>query len=160
MGGFVGGGRQRLPAPRQPVSFTPQFPQGTRVQVPTPGFIAGIQRFLPGGATGFTTLPGAVGPGGILGAMGARGGITGAGVEHPDGVCAPRGFHFAKDGSGVLVKNRRKFNTSNGPANRRATSRLNASSGAAKELLKAVGFRTISKQSTREIRTRGKAVCK
>ena len=160
MRGFTAGGSRRPPRQGTAVSFTPQFPQGTRVQVPTPGFIGAAQRLLPGGATGFTTLPGAVGPGGILGAFGARGGITGAGVEQVNGMCAPRGYHFAKDGSGELVKNRRKFNTSNGSANKRATARLTASTGAAKDLLRAVGFRTLSKQSTREIRTRGKATCK
>lgn len=163
MSAFTGGGA-RGPGPRVPqVSFQPQFPQGTRVQVPTPGFIGAVQRFLPGGSTGFTTLPGAVGPGGILGAMGARGGITGAGIDvHQNGagVCAPRGYHFAKDGSGVLVKNRRRFNTSNGSANRRATNRLKASEKDARELLRAVGYRTLSKQSGREIRNRTKASCK
>ncbi len=147
--------------PQGPV-FTPSLPQGTRVQVPTPGAMGAIQRFLPGGATGFTTLPGAVGPGGILGAMGATGGITGAGDPRAgmNGVCAPRGFHFAKDGSGRLVKNRRRFNPANGAAQKRAVSRLTGAEGHAKDLLRAVGYRTLSKQSSREIRNRSKASCK
>ncbi len=150
--------------PRQPeFTFEPSFPEGARVQVPTPGFRGRVQRFLPGGSSGFTTLPGAVGPGGLLGLAGAVGGVTGAGRNGhvaQNGVCAPRGFHFAKDGSGMLVKNRRRFNTSNGAANRRATNRLKASEKDARELLRAVGYRTLSKQSGREIRNRNKTTCK
>lgn len=59
----------------------PRQPQGFRVQIPTPGFGARVQRFLPGGSTGFTTLPPGLiprGPGGIIGAFpGVPGGVTG-----------------------------------------------------------------------------------
>ncbi len=52
------------------------------------------------------------------------------------------------------VKNRRKFNTANGPARKRAIARLKASEGDCKDALRAVGYRTISKQSSREMRMR------
>jgi hypothetical protein len=46
--------------------------------------MGGIQRFLPGGRSGFTTIPPSLipeGPGGLLGLMGARGGVTGYGAD-------------------------------------------------------------------------------
>jgi len=88
------------------------------------------------------------------------------------GQCAPPGFHWNKStytrlggpcstkpaGTVVrgteLVRNRRKFNTANGPARNRAIARLNAGEKDAKAALKAVGYRTISKQSSREMRMR------
>ncbi len=169
------------------------LPTGSRVQFPTPGIVGAVQRFLPGGGTGFTTLPGAVGPGGILGAFGARGGVTGAGFERGaagvNGACpapvlggsrrinqfgqqACPGFHWnqstytrlggpcSSKPAGLVekgteqVKNRRKFNTANGPARNRAIARLKAGEGDAKAALKALGYRTISKQSSREMRMR------
>lgn len=50
------------------------------------------------------------------------------------------------------VKNRRKFNTANGPARKRAIDRLKAGEGDAKDALRAMGYRTISKRSAREMR--------
>lgn len=52
------------------------------------------------------------------------------------------------------IKNRRKFNTANGPARKRAINRLKAGEGDAKDALRAMGYRTISKQSSREMRMR------
>ncbi len=50
------------------------------------------------------------------------------------------------------VKNRRKFNTANGPARKRAIQRLKAGEGDAKDALRAMGYRTITKRSARELR--------
>ncbi len=82
IGGISGrpGGRGGAPPPQQ------RF----RVQVPTPGLIGGIQRLLPGGNTGFTTIPQQFlppgitpkGPGGVLGALpGVPGGVSGFAVD-------------------------------------------------------------------------------
>jgi len=88
------------------------------------------------------------------------------------GQCALPGFHWNKSGYTRLggpcsskpagfvapgteqVRNRRKFNTANGPARNRAIARLKAGEKDAKSALKAVGYRTISKQSSREMRMR------
>jgi len=88
------------------------------------------------------------------------------------GECAPPGFHWNKSGytrlggpcstkpagfvapGTELVRNRRKFNNANGVAQKRAIMRLSAGEKQAKELLKMTGFRTISKQSSREMRMR------
>jgi len=147
------------------------FP-GSRFQIPTPGLAGRVQRFLPGGSTGFTTIPDALiprGPGGIIGAFpGVPGGVTGF---SRDGdcpaearVCAPRGFHlnksayFLRDGTFVergtkFVRNRR-LNNANGRAQGKAITRLEKGAENAKKLLKATGWRTISKQSSRELRMR------
>lgn len=151
------------------------LPRGSRFQVPTPGIAGRIQRFLPGGATGFTTIPEGLrpkGPGGILGAFpGVPGGVTGfASPEEGTGVCPPRGFHlnkssyFLRDGTFVqrgtkFVRNRKR-NASNGRANDKAIGRLDGAQTQAKKVLKATGWRTISKQSGREIRSAKKATCK
>ncbi len=174
--------------------LTQQLPQGSRVQIPTAGIAGRVQRFLPGGATGFTTLPPGLiprGPGGIIGAVpGVPGGVTGF---QEDGVVpgqcpapvlggnrrvnamvqvACPGMHWnestytrlggpcSNKPAGLVlkgteqVKNRRKFNTANGPARKRAAARLKASEKDCKEALRAIGFRTISKQSSREMRMR------
>jgi len=158
----VGGQRQvsRVPPPR--------LPQGTRVQFPTPGFRGAAERFLPGGRSGFTTIPEGLipkGPGGVLGAFpGVPGGVTGFGngAADPEGrICPPRGFHlnkssyFLRDGTFVeretkFVRNRR-LNNANGRAQNKAIVRLEKGQDHAKKLLKATGWRTISKQSTREM---------
>ncbi len=136
-----------------------------RYQIPVPGFSGGVQRLLPGGATGYMTLrqgplPGAVGPGGVLGALGARGGVTGAGV---DGVpvdacgrpvtCKPKrlnksGYYVqtqpgSPEAGGTwiapetqLVAVRRR-NLSNGRANSRALSRATGMANQSKRLKKA-----------------------
>lgn len=131
------GGRMINVRPTRTQSFIDPPP----VQVePVPGVIGAIQRILPGGKTGFqVSLPGAVGPGGIAGLLGARGGVTGAAIDPVTGQL-------------VRTRRRRRFNTSNGRANARAVSRLKASEKQSKAMLKAVGYRTISKQSTREIK--------
>lgn len=175
-----GGGQIRRPptAPRLPPGLATNIgtqiglPQGSRTQIPTPGFAGRVQRFLPGGSTGFTTIPDALiprGPGGIIGAFpGVPGGVTGFGRDGDcpaeARVCAPRGFHlnkssyFLRDGSFVargtkFVRNRR-LNNANGRAQGKAIVRLEKGAENAKKLLKATGWRTISKQSSRELRMR------
>lgn len=51
------------------------------------------------------------------------------------------------------VKNRKKFNTANGPARKRAIMRLKAGEDDAKDALRAMGYRTITKRSAREMRS-------
>jgi len=170
IGGGGGGGGGAVPRPG--FRSRSRLPQGSRVQIPTPGFAGRVQRFLPGGSTGFTTLPPGLipkGPGGILGALpGVPGGVSGFATDGDcpaeARICAPRGFHlnkssyFLRDGSFVargtkFVRNRR-LNNANGRAQAKAIVRLEKGSENAKKLLKATGFRTISKQSSRELRMR------
>lgn len=68
-------------------------PGGGTAMIPRPGIVGAVQRAVPGGASGFT--------------------MSGA----------PRGYHFAKDGSGRVVRNRRT-NYTNQRALSRATRRL------------------------------------
>jgi len=89
----------------------------------------------------------------------------------PDpGVCAPRGFHvnkssyFLSDGTFIakgsrFVRNRR-LNNANGRAQDKSIVRLEKGQDHAKKLLKATGYRTISKQSSKELRNQKKAACK
>lgn len=155
-----------------------QLPAGSRTQFPTPGFGGRVKRFLPGGGTGFTTIPRSLlprlpesGPMGQNRAVGIapQDSVRAALEAHGDGAC-PRGFHLNKsayclrDGTFVekgtrLVKNRR-LNEANGRANNRSIRRLERAQGQAKKILKATGWRTISKQSSREMRTSRKAACK
>lgn len=119
---------------------------------------------VPGGVTGFAqpSVDGCCPP--IMKSGNSR--------VNAAGQCAPPGFHWNKSryyrfggpcsGSApgiveegtVLVKNRRKFNTANGPSRNRAVARLQAGEKDAKGALKALGYRTISKQSSREMRMR------
>ena len=89
-----------------------------------------------------------------------------------EGEVAPPGFHWNKsryyrfggacsgqdpgvvEAGTELIANRRKFNNANGPAQGRAIARLKSGEKQAKDLLKMTGFRTISKQSGRELRMR------
>jgi len=109
-------------------------------------------------------------------AMLFRGACCGNGRENSRvnaaGQCAPPGFHWNKasytriggpcstkpagfvEKGTELIKNRRKFNNANGPAQARAISRLSSGEKQARALLKMTGFRTISKQSSREMRMR------
>lgn len=169
------GGRSRTAMPRQ--SFRP--PPGSRFQVPTPGIAGRVQRFLPGGSSGFTTIPGhgfSGGRGGgervpadIRNVLESRARMSAASQANGDcppepQVCAPRGFHlnkssyFLRDGTfvergTVFVRNRR-LNNANGRAQDKAIVRLEKGTDNAKKLLKATGWRTISKQSSRELRLR------
>jgi len=156
-----------------------RFPPGTRTQIPTPGLGGRIQRFLPGGGTGFTTVDprffsggrggGERVPADIRNVLEAgqrmRSGSTTNGLcpDEPR-ICPPRGFHlnkssyFLRDGTfvergTVFVRNRR-LNNANGQAQAKAITRLEKGADNAKKLLKATGFRTISKQSSRELRMR------
>jgi len=85
-------------------------------------------------------------------------------------VCPPRGFHlnrssyFLRDGTfiekgSIFVRNRR-LNNANGRAQDKAIVRLEKGQDHAKKLLKATGWRTISKLSSREMRNAKKATCK
>ncbi len=107
----------------------------------------------------------------IMATCGAGGGGRNGRVNEM-GQCAPPGFHWNKSGytriggpcsskpagfverGSELVRNRKKFNTANGPARKRAIARLKASEGDCKDALRAVGYRTISKQSSREMKMR------
>ncbi len=112
IGGWLGqaGMQEAAPPIRRP----------TPMQVPpTYGYEGGPVSFPGGGFVGPGTItPGqgrlppftAVGPGVLPG--GGRG-----------GACAPSGYHFAKDGSGRLVRNRR-MNIANPRALRRAMRRV------------------------------------
>jgi len=100
-----GGGGKKSKALTVPGTFggTVAFPGGMSVSSSyTPGAIVpGQGRLPPFTATGPGVLP-----------MGGRG-----------GVCAPSGYHFAKDGSGRLVRNRR-MNVANPKALRRSLRRV------------------------------------
>ncbi len=74
------------------------------------------------------------------------------------GACSTKPAGFVERGT-ELVRNRRKFNTNNGPAERRAVARLKAGEKGAKDTLRALGYRTVSKRSAREMRNAGKKVC-
>jgi len=101
-----GGGSKTKKALTIPGTFGGQvaFPGGVSVSGAwQPGqIVPGQGRLPPFTATGPGVLPG-----------GGRGG----------GVCAPSGWHFAKDGSGRLVRNRR-MNVANPKALRRSLRRI------------------------------------
>jgi len=155
-------------------SFAPkrQTREFQRQPQPIPGVGGAIERFLPGGRTGFFAPPQPTGPGGIISLFpGVPGGVTGfAQPEHENGTCPPRGFHknkssyFLRDGTFVprgsrFVRNRR-LNNANGRAQDKAITRLEKGQDHAKKLLKSTGWRTISKQSSKELRNAKKAACK
>ncbi len=155
-----------------------------------PGFGGFVERFIPGGSSGFFQPPQPTGPGGVIGLFpGVPGGVTGFARDGTNGACpapimggnrrvnaagqvACPGFHWnestytrlggpcSSKPAGLVergteqVKNRRKFNTANGPARKRAILRLKAGEKDCKEALRALGYRTLSKQSGRELRMR------
>ncbi len=104
---FAGGSKPKRPgtAMTVPGTFTGAvgFPGGMQIGgAYTPSVITpGQGRLPPFTATGAGVLP-----------MGGRG-----------GVCAPSGYHFAKDGSGRMVRNRR-MNVANPKALRRSLRRV------------------------------------
>ncbi len=121
-GGLIGGWAQSLTGqqPKQPLMYPPgqvagpagqpaggaggalTFPGGTSLQLGyVPPMVPGRGRLPPFTATGPGVLPG--------------GGRTGVGT--------PSGYHFAKDGSGRIVRNRR-MNIANPRALRRAMRRV------------------------------------
>ena len=151
VGDFLGGITDRPPP--QPITNFPRRPPPS-ISLPPgitpkgPGGVIGLFPGVPGGVTGFAT--------------------NGCPAEAQ--VCAPRGFHlnkssyFLRDGTFVekgtkFVRNRR-LNNANGRAQDRSIVRLEKGQDHAKKLLKATGWRTISKQSSREMRNARKAVCK
>lgn len=160
--GLSGRGRSpQLPSGQGVIGLSPSdIPPGL---IPKgPGGIVGTLPGVPGGVSGFAvdSVNGSCPP------PGGRGNrrINAAGQQ------AWPGFHWnqstytrlggpcsTKPAGTVLkgteqVKNRRKFNTANGPARKRAIERLKAGEGDAKDALKAMGYRTISKRSAREMR--------
>ena len=102
--------------------------------LPPPGTVGGAISF-PGG----TTFSGAMIPGrGRLPPFTATGpGVLPAGGR--GGTGAPSGYHFAKDGSGRLVRNRR-MNVANPRALRRAIRRTDGFVKLAKRALKGTGY--------------------
>ncbi len=158
-GGFAGGGAGgRMPAFPQPRRGGDFGVGSLRPHVPQPGR----------GTQGICNTPEARL---FLGACCGSSG-RGNGRVNVAGECAPPGFHWnrstyctlggpcSNSPAGVveretkLVRNRKKFNTANGAARNRAIARLKAGEKDAKAALKAVGYRTISKQSSREMRMR------
>jgi len=151
-------------------SFAP--PQATPV-TPVPGLGGFISRILPGGSTGFEVGPQTqqVGQGVAVQAnIGNVGGATGM-LAGPGGCKAlvPCGFHAAKTtyvrkidrcgpydhsnleivpaGTFIQGKRRKRFNNANGAAQARSIARLEAGTTQAIKLLKAVGYKKISKTS-------------
>lgn len=129
------------PSPQQFVTPAPQLqlPPGFRVQAPVPGFTGAVQRFLPGGSTGFQTIPQSLLPVGT----GAPSGVSeaelqrlaqGAGqavgmlAECPKGFRRNRTTYFLKSGELVTARSRcvriRRTNPDNGRASTRAARRL------------------------------------
>ncbi len=185
-GGPIGaiGGAIGAFAPRQQVQPARPSPQ------PIPGVGGAIERFFPGGRSGFFPQLPESGPMGQNRAIGIHPqDAIRAALENGNGACpapvmggnrrtnaagqqACQGFHWNqstytrlggpcsnKPAGTVLkgteqVKNRKKFNTANGPARKRAIARLKAGEGDCKDALRALGYRTISKQSSREMRMR------
>jgi len=88
-----------------------------------PGTMTGAVGFPGGMQIGGSYVPGAIVPGqGRLPPFTATGpGVLPAGGR--GGVCAPSGYHFAKDGSGRMVRNRR-MNVANPKALRRSLRRV------------------------------------
>lgn len=157
--GFFGGGNRPTLQPQIPHQQTPTPFANPRV--PLPGIVPAIERLIPGGNTGF-------GPGGGGVVATHAGGSTEMAVNA--GVCAPAGFHKAKGTytrkidpcqpytlsnleivpKGTFVQGKaRKRNASNGTANNHAISRLKLAEGQAVKLLKAVGYRSVSKNTRR-----------
>jgi len=112
IGGWLGTGAGTEPTvygPPAPIMVPPTYPGygGGTVSFPGGGFapppniVPGQGRLPPFTATGPGVLP-----------SGGRG-----------GACAPTGYHFAKDGSGRMVRNRR-MNIANPRALRRAMRRV------------------------------------
>ncbi len=111
LGGAIGGAISGKPS--APTQF-PMVPQaGGR-----PGFPIVAQVTMPGGAsfTGGVMVP----TGGRGGKFGGRG--TALAPQYAGGA-VPSGYHFAKDGSGSLVRNRR-MNVANPRALRRSMRRV------------------------------------
>lgn len=154
IGGFLGGGRPKISPIIQPSPFA-----GPRV--PLPGIVPAIERFVPGGNTGFA-------PQGQTTAavITHRGGSTNLAVNA--GQCAPAGFHKAKSTytrkidpcgpyvlanlevvpAGTFVEgSARRKNPSNGKANQRAINRLKGAETTAVKLLKAVGYKSVTKNA-------------
>ena len=116
LGGPIGGavmtqvGKPSPPAP-------PQFPLQPFLPSPTGTMVPGMGRLPPFTAAGPGVLPGGGRPTGLV----------------------PSGYHFAKDGSGKLVRNRR-MNVANPRALRRSLRRTSGFVKLAKRALKGTGY--------------------
>ena len=122
IGGVSGGGKPRAPFQIPgTVGGAISFPGGTSIsgafQANGRGMVPGQGRLPPFTATGPGVLP-----------AGGRG-----------GAMCPSGYHFAKDGSGRLVRNRR-MNIANPKALRRAMRRTDGFVKLAKRALKGTGY--------------------
>ena len=122
VGGAAGAGKPAPPAFSLPgiVGGQVTFPGGTSVGMgyqPGQALVPGQGRLPPFTATGAGVIPG-----------GGRG-----------GAMIPSGYHFAKDGSGRLVRNRR-MNVANPRALRRAMRRTDGFVKLAKRALKGTGY--------------------
>lgn len=118
IGGLGGGGGGGVPSVPGTVGGKVSFPGGVAVSGAwTPGIVPGQGRLPPYTAAGPGVLPG-----------GGRGG----------GV-VPSGYHFAKDGSGRIVRNRR-MNVANPKALRRSIRRTDGFVKLAKRALKGTGY--------------------
>lgn len=148
-GGFLGGGG----------SGSAPTPFIAPPRAPYPGIVPAIERLIPGGNTGFA-------PGQAV--VTHKGGSTQLAVNA--GVCAPKGFHAAKSTytrkidpcapytlsnleivpKGTFVEgSSRRRNASNGVANNHAISRLKGAENQAVKLLKAVGYKSVTKAARR-----------
>ena len=108
-------------------------------QLAVPGTVAGQISFPGGTSVGLGFQPGALVPGqGRLPPFTATGpGVLPGGGR--GGAMCPSGYHFAKDGSGRLVRNRR-MNVANPRALRRAMRRTDGFVKLAKRALKGTGY--------------------
>lgn len=124
LGGIVGGligkvGRAIGIGKQKPTGIPPGGgPPGLRVPSGplAPGFKVHPTRFLPGGKPFIT--------------------------QDVPGVGPPRGYHFAKDGSGRIVRNRR-MNPANPAALRRAQRRVDGAVRLLERSLKGTGYRVV-----------------
>ena len=120
LGGPVGaamGAAVAAPKPAAPPAmYLPAPAVGLGPQAP-PTMVPGMGRLPPFTATGPGVLPGGGRPGGMV----------------------PSGYHFAKDGSGRLVRNRR-MNVANPKALRRSLRRTSGFVKLAKRALKGTGY--------------------
>ncbi len=135
--------------------FAPPQPTG-------PGGVIGLFPGVPGGVTGFAqpTVNGTC-PAPVLGGnrrINAAGQQACPGFHWNEstytrlgGPCSTKPAGLVRKGT-EQVKNRRKFNTANGPARKRAIQRLKAGEDDCKDALRAMGYRTITKRSAREMK--------
>lgn len=116
-GGSKYGGGRKIPA-YSPKTFTKSPQQGT----PTPGFIGQMQRWIPGGATGFEAIP-----------KGMKLNKTGYFVQNQPGNPAAGGTWVPPKSRAVSIRYR---NPANSRALRRSLSRAESFGGLVKRVRK------------------------